>query len=63
MRRARIESAPFRALAIGWDVGGWLGKKQAVAVVGVRAEGRFGAPRVAARPLRLAEAVKRAGRA
>jgi len=48
MRRARIESPPFRALAIGWDVGGWLGKKQAVAVVGVRADGSWahvGAPR------------------
>jgi hypothetical protein len=38
----------FRALAIGWDVGGWLGNKQAVAVIGVRADGSWthvGAPR------------------
>lgn len=47
MTRARASTSPFRALAIGWDVGGWLGKKQAVAVIGVRADGSWahvGAP-------------------
>lgn len=29
------------ALAIGWDVGGWLGKKQAVAVIEVRNDGTW----------------------
>ncbi len=31
----------MRALAIGWDVGGWLGKKQAVAVIAVETGGTW----------------------
>lgn len=31
----------FSALAVGWDVGGWMGDKQAVAVIGLDDDGSF----------------------
>lgn len=56
----------WTALAVGWDVGGWMGDKQAVAVIGVDASGQWehlGEPktfRIAEGHLRLAGLVHEA---